>query len=111
MVLGIQIAGFLFGLFMIYYSFLNYKRREFTPKEFSFWLFLWVVFIIITLFPFLLDPVVKTFGFFRTLDLLVISGFLFLIAAIFYTYALTRKNQRRIEAIVREMAIKRNRGK
>lgn len=111
MVLGIQIAGFLFGLFMIYYSFLNYKRREFTSKEFSFWLSLWIVFIVITLFPFLLDPIVKTFGFFRTLDLLVISGFLFLIAAIFYTYTLTRKNQKRLETVVREIAIKRDKKK
>ena len=105
MVLGIQIAGFLFGLFMIYYSFLNFKRKEFTVKEFSFWLFLWIIFIIITLFPFILDPIVKTFGFFRTLDLLIISGFLFLIAAIFYTYTIVRKNQNQLEKIVREMAM------
>src|SRR3989344_7441372 len=106
MVLGIQIAGFLFGLFMIYYSFLNFKRKEFTVKEFSFWLFLWVILVIITLFPFILDPIVKTFGFFRTLDLLIISGFLFLIAAIFYTYTLVRKNQRKLEVVVRQMAMK-----
>lgn len=111
MVLGIQVAGFLFGLFMIYYSFLNYKRREFTAKEFSFWLFLWVIFIIVTLFPFVLDPIVKTFGFFRVLDLLIISGFLFLIAAIFYTYTLTRKNQKKLEAVVREIAMKKDKGK
>ena len=105
-ILGIQIAGFLFGLFMVYYSFLNYKRKEFTTKEFSFWIMLWAAFIVITLFPFVLDPVVKTLGFFRALDLLVISGFLFMIAAIFYTYTITRKNQKQLEIIVREIAIK-----
>lgn len=106
MVLGIQIAGFLFGLFMIYYSFLNYKRKQFTPKEFAFWLFLWLIFIVITLFPFILEPIVRTFGFFRTLDLLIIGGFLFLILAIFYTYTITRKNQKQLETIVRTMAMK-----
>jgi hypothetical protein len=111
MVLGIQIAGFLFGLFMIYYSFLNYKRKEFAPKEFGFWLLLWIVFIIITLFPFVLDPIVKTFGFFRTLDLLIISGFLFLIVSIFYTYTLVRKTQRKLEVVVRQMAMKNNKNK
>ena len=111
MVLGIQIAGFLFGLFMIYYSFLNYKRKEFTAKEFGFWLFLWVSFIAITMFPFILDPVARTFSFFRTLDLLVISGLLFLITAIFYTYTVTRKNQKRLETIVREMAMKKGKGR
>ena len=111
MVLGIQVAGFLFGMFMIYYSFVNYKRKEFTSKEFGFWLLLWIVFIVITLFPFVLDPIVKTFGFFRTLDLLIISGFLFLIAAIFYTYTITRKNQKQLETIVRAMAMRRDKGK
>ena len=111
MVLGIQIAGFLFGLFMIYYSFLHYKRNEFTLKEFSFWLFLWSIFILIALFPNILDPIVRIFGFLRTLDLLIISGFLFLIAAVFYTYTITRKNQKKLESIVRAIAIKRHKGK
>lgn len=107
-ILGIQIAGSLFGLFMIYYSFLNYKRKQFTAKEFTFWLFLWIIFILISLFPFLLDPIVKSVGFLRALDLLTISGFIFLIAAIFYTYTLTRKNQKQLEEIVRIIAIKKN---
>ena len=111
MVLGIQIAGFLFGLFMIYYSFLNYKRKEFTVKEFSFWLLLWIIFIVIALFPSLLDPVVRIGGFFRALDVLIISGFLFLIASIFYTYTITRKNQKQLEAIVRAIAMNKNRKK
>ena len=106
MVLGIQIAGFLFGLFMIYYSFLNYKRKEFTVKESLFWISLWVVFILFSLFPFILDPVIKPLGFFRAFDFFIMGGFLFLIAAIFYTYTVTRKNQKRLEAVVREMAIK-----
>ena len=106
MAIGIQIAGFLFGLFMIYYSFLNYKRKEFTVREFGFWVLIWILLIIAALFPYALEPIVKTFGFLRALDLLVISGFLFLILAIFYTYTVTRKTQRQLEAIVRELAIK-----
>ena len=106
MVLGIQIVGFLFGLFIMYLTFLNYKRKEFTTKEFVFWIFLWVIFIILTLFPFLLDPIVKSFGFFRALDVLIVSGFLFLIAATFYTYTVTRKIQKQVEILVRAVAMK-----
>ncbi len=110
-ILGIQIAGSLFGLFMIYYSFLNYKRKQFTTKEFGFWLLLWVLFILVSLFPFLLDPVVKPAGFLRALDLLTITGFIFLIGAVFYTYTLTRKNQKQLEEIVRIVAMKKSRKK
>ncbi|HLC62377.1 MAG TPA: DUF2304 domain-containing protein [Candidatus Nanoarchaeia archaeon] len=111
MVLGIQIAGFLFGLFMIYYSFLNYKRKQFTIKEFAFWAVVWVFLILAALFPSALDPIVKYFGFFRALDVLVVSGFLFLILALFYTYTLTRKTQKQVEIVVRQLAIKKARKK
>ena len=110
-ILGIQIVVFLFGLLIIYYSFLNYKRKEFTIKEFLFWIFLWIVFIIFSLFPFILDPIIKPLGFFRAFDFFIMSGFLFLIAAIFYTYTITRKNQKQLEMVVREVAIKKNKGK
>ena len=107
-ILGIQIAGILFGLFMAYYSFLNYKKREFTIKEFSFWAVMWVMFSAVSLFPSMLDPIVRIGGFLRALDLLVIIGFLFLILTVFYTYTIVRKNQKQIETILREMAIKKN---
>ena len=105
-ILGIQIAGSLFGLFMVYYSFLNYKRKQFTTKEFGFWLLLWTLFIAVALFPFMLDPIVKSVGFLRALDLLTITGFIFLIGSLFYTYTLTRKNQRQLEEVVRIVAMK-----
>ena len=111
MVLGVQIAGFLFGLFMVYYSFLHYKRKEFTAKEFTFWLVLWVLFVVVAAFPSILDPIAKELSFFRTLDLLVITGLLFLIVTVFYTYTLTRKTQKRVEMVVRELALKKARKK
>ena len=93
-------------MFFLYYSFVNYKKKEFTLKEFIFWIVAWVVFIIIALFPSALDPIVKYGGFFRALDVLIVSGFLFLIASIFYNYTLTRKTQKQVEALVRAIALK-----
>jgi hypothetical protein len=106
-ILGIQILGVLFGFFMIYYTFLQYKRKEFTIKEYSFWFVFWGIFVIVTLFPQLLDPVLNTLNISRTLDFFIITGFLFLIFVIFYTYTVVRKNQRKLEEIVRKIALKR----
>mgnify|MGYP001616123506 CR=1 FL=1 len=111
MVVGSQIFGVLFGTFMIYLTFIRGKRKEFTAKESLFWLGLWFVFSIIAIFPSILDPLLKPIGFLRALDLLTIVGFLFLIATNFYTYALVRKIQRKLEAIVRDIAFKKNKGK
>ena len=103
--LGIQIAGLLFGLFMIYYSFLQYKRKEFTAREFAFWFLAWAFLIIIVIFPNVLDPIVKSLNIARTLDLLIIAGFLFLIIAVFYTYTIVRKVQKKLESVVRQIAL------
>ena len=104
MILGIQLFGFLFGLFMMYYVFLHHKRKELTIKEYTFWIFLWVLFIILTLFPWLLDPFVTSIGFARTMDFFIVAGFLFLIGSLFYIYLLVRSNQKKLERIVRRMA-------
>lgn len=105
--LGIQIIGILFGFFMMYYTFLHYKRKEFTVKEYGFWLVLWAVFLIITLFPGLLDPILKSLSIARALDFFIIIGFLFLVGMIFYTYTIVRKNQKKLEEVVRNIAVKR----
>ncbi|MBS3135484.1 DUF2304 domain-containing protein [Candidatus Woesearchaeota archaeon] len=104
MVLGIQVAGLCFGLFMIYYSFLHYKRKEFTIKEFSFWLVLWTAFSFVSLFPQSLDFFVERLNLNRTMDLFTIAGFMTLLAIFIYTYSLVRQNQRKLEMIVRKFA-------
>ncbi|MBI2523155.1 DUF2304 domain-containing protein [Candidatus Woesearchaeota archaeon] len=106
-ILGIQILGVLFGFFMMYYTFLQYKRREFTIKEYSFWFVFWGAFVAVTLFPQVLDPILTTLNIGRTLDLFIIGGFLFIVFIVFYTYTLVRKNQKKLEEVVRNIAIKR----
>lgn len=106
-ILGIQILGVLFGFFMMYYTFLQYKRKEFTIKEYSFWFLFWAAFVAVTLFPQVLDPILTTLNIGRTLDLFIIGGFLFMVFVVFYTYTLVRKNQKKLEEVVRNIAIKR----
>ena len=105
MILGIQLLGFLFGLFMVYYSFIHFKRKEFKPVEFSFWLVLWLIFVLVSLLPNVLDPITKTLSVTRTMDLLIIVGFMFLIGVTFYNYTTIRKNQKKVEDLVRKIAI------
>jgi len=105
-ILGIQILGILFALFMIYVTFLQQKRNEFTVKESILWFGAWICFLILVIFP-------KTFDFFitnvlsfsRMMDFFIVIGFMFLIGVSFYTYTLVRKNQNKIDNLVRNIAI------
>ena len=107
MMLGIQILGLIFALFMLYLTFLHFKRKEFTLNESLVWFVLLVIFAVITLVPAVVDPLVKTLNIARTMDFFIILGFMFLIFAIYYTYGQVRVTQRKIEKVVREVAIKR----
>ena len=105
MILGVQLLGLLFGLFMIYYCFLNYKRKELSSQEFSFWTIVWCGFIIVTLIPQILNPLVNSLKLARTMDLFIVLGFIFLIGLTFFNYSHLKKYQRKLEIVVRKVAI------
>ena len=107
MPLGIQVFGLVFSAFMLYVSFLYYKKKEFTLTEWSFWALFAVLFAVISVFPEVLDPVVKSLNLGRKLDLFIILGFMFVISITFYTYRVTRHTDRRVEELVRNIAIER----
>jgi len=105
MIIGIQLLGGLFGLFMLYLTYIRRKRKEFTVKEYAFWGVFWIVFVLISIFPNWLDPVVVSLSLYRTMDLFVILGFMFLIGALFYTYSIVRRVQKKLEDVVRNVAL------
>jgi hypothetical protein len=86
-------------------TFLHYKRREFTFTEAGFWGVLALVFATVAIFPGILDPIVESLHLARTMDFFVILGFMFLIFAVYYTYTVVRNNQRKVEEIVRKIAL------
>ena len=103
--LGIQILGVCFGLMMIYISVMHNKRKEFTEKESLFWIVIWGTFILISIFPSSLDFLRRDIlGISRTMDFLIIVGFIVLTGLIFYIYGLLRKNQKKLEQVVRKIA-------
>jgi len=106
MIIGIQIVGVLFGLFMIYLTFLHQKRKEFSAKEYLFWTLSWIVFIIIAIFPNILAPFVEGLKLGRIMDLLTIFGFLFVIGISFYNCISLKKTKKKVEGIVRKIAVK-----
>jgi hypothetical protein len=105
MLMGIQILGLLFGLFMLYFTFLHHKRNEIKQTEYIIWASLWFGVILITIFPFILEPFTRTLHLQRTMDLLILVGFVFVIGLMFNNYMSLRKTQKKVEEVVRKIAI------
>ena len=104
--LGIKILGILFGLAMLYMTFLNLRRKEFSTEESGFWFLVWTAFIFISIIPTSLDFIVKdVLNINRRLDFFIIIGFMFMIGIVFHNYTVTRKTQNKVEKLVRKIAL------
>ena len=106
MLMGIQMIGIAFGVFMLYYTFLHYKRNEFKLMEFVLWMIFWTGLTWVAISPNSLDFLVKkVLSLSRPLDFFMIVGFLFMIFMTFFNYISVNKIRKRIERMVSEIAI------
>lgn len=105
MVSGIQIVGAIFGLLVSYFTFLHWKRREFTFREFLGWEAIWVGFIAATLFPNSFSIFLGNLGVLRLLDLFSIIGFILVLSITFYTYVGLDRLRKKLEKAIRDLAL------
>ena len=105
MIMGIQLMGIIFVFIMIYLTFLYYKKSHYSAASLSLWMAVWVGALLLVLFPETLYGIMETLKIERTVDFFVISGFMFFIVLIFYLYSAVKQMQRKMEKLVRKVAI------
>lgn len=101
----IQIIAAVFGLAMVYLSFLHYKRKEFNRYQFVIWELLWVGFVLVTLLPDRFNTVTERLGIARAFDLFSIIAFVMILFLTFHNYLLITKLEKRLEDRVRSSAL------
>ena len=106
MIIGLQIIALLFAFSMVYFAVLHYKRGEINGMEITSWLTIWTFAVIITVFPELLRSFAKTFLVTRVFDLMVIGGFIVVISMVASAYIRTKKNEKKLEELVRKLSLK-----
>ena len=104
---NIQAIASLFGLIMIYRSFLHYKRHEFNRYQFVIWEMLWVGFVAVTLLPDRFNTITERLGIARAFDLFAIVAIVVVLFLTFHNYLLITKLEKRLEDRVREAALDR----
>jgi len=105
MILGFQIIGTLFALVMAYFTFLYYKRAKYDTTGLVFWLAVWCGFLVLTLFPATFYGIMQTLDIQRTADFIYAGFMLVFSVVLFYMYTVTRTTQKRMEMLVRKVAI------
>jgi len=106
MIMGIQIIGIIFALFMIYLTFLYYKRGNYRFRDFGIWMFIWLSFMGVVLFPTSFGGLLNPLKVERLMDLFTILSFMTVFGVIFFLYLTTRKNEEKIKKVIRGIALK-----
>ena len=103
--LWIQLLGIIFGIAMMYFTFVKYKRKELTSGEYIVWTLGWIIIAITAISPSILDPIIDPLNFYRRLDFFVVVGFFVLLALGFYNYSKTKKLEHKLKTFVRKQAL------
>ncbi len=105
-IITLQIILFGFALFMIYSLFLHWKKKNISNRLFIFWLVIFSIFVFITFFPKLIEPLLKEFFIVRIMDLGMIGTFMILTYVTIENNIKIRKLEDTIERLVRKISIR-----
>ena len=100
-----QVFSTLFALFMLYILNIHYRKRVLSTLESNIWRLVWVVFILISLFPTTLLGITDLLHFARVFDLLVVAAFMILTTLVISVYFSQKELLHRIEHLFRDHAI------
>ncbi len=102
---GIQLLAILFGLIMVYMTFLYYKRGNYGSKAFLFWMFVWGIFIFVSAFPNLVYGIMDLLAIQRTADFLVSATIMVFSVVLFKLYVRNKELESKIDVVVRKVAM------
>jgi hypothetical protein len=106
MITGLQVFALFAALILSYFSFLSFKRHEFTLREYLGWQTVWGIFGVVTLFPAQFAVWSTKFGSIRPLDFFTVSGFIVVLSISFYTYVNVDRLRKKLEKAIRDLALK-----
>jgi len=101
-----QIFAVLFALFMLYAVSIHYRKKTLDLISSSFWSSVWLIFMVIAVFPDLLMGVTGVLKFSRVFDLLIVVAFVILSTVVFLSYFKLLELKQKLEEFVRWEAIK-----
>ena len=104
--LPLQILSTLFALSMLYWTYLSYRRRTIRFCELLFWIGAWSAFALVVIFPNSTNSFLERLSVNRTMDLMLIVGFMLIWVVLFADYLEIRRLRQRLQELVRQIALK-----
>ncbi len=102
----LQLLGVGYLLFMLYLTFLYYKKNQYTTRNAVFWAVVWGGGIVMLLFPETTSLLTQQLRVGRVLDFYLILGLMFFSILTFLSFATVRRTEARVEELVRKLALR-----
>ncbi|MDD2482667.1 MAG: DUF2304 domain-containing protein [Candidatus Shapirobacteria bacterium] len=105
-IITLQIILFAFAIFMAYSLFLHWKKKNISNNLFFFWICIFSLFIFITFFPKILEPLLKELFLVRVMDLGMIGTFMILTYVSIENNIKIKNLEEKMEKLVRKISLK-----
>lgn len=105
-VIQLQILSVLFALTMLYWSYLSFRRGTIRLLELGFWTLVWTGFAFVVIFPNSTALFLEKLRVNRTMDLFTVLGFIMVWVLVFMNHLETRRLQKRLQELVRQLALR-----
>ena len=105
MIKPIQVIAIIFAVFLLVKVILKLKNKKLTINEFLFWSLMWVLLILLSIFPQISDKIANFFGFGRGLDFFIVSSILLIFYLIFRIISKLEEMDAKIAKLTRSIAL------
>lgn len=106
-VVSLQIILLAFALLMIYSIFLHWKRKEISGSFFFFWLLIFVIFIILSVFPKFFELLIGSVFVVKIMDVGMIGAFMILTYFTVENNIRLKELKRKTDKLVRKISLTR----
>lgn len=103
---GLQIATVAFSVFMMYISYIYYRKRYFNVYLLLVWLLIFAALMVVTVFPTLLNPFQRILNIARLFDLFIFLAILFLTILTFMNFLHLQKLSKKMDKFIQNDALK-----
>lgn len=103
----IRIMGLVIGVILVYLTFIFYKRKKISFKEFIFWATIWIGMASLAIFSNILQPVSSFLKLTRIFDLLFLLAITIILIILFLTKIEVKKNKEKVDKLIESNALKR----
>lgn len=101
----IQFMGVIFGVAMMYFTYVRFRRKELSKADIFLWSGTWILLGVVAIKPNVLDILIEPLNFYRRLDFFVVFGFFILLLLAFFNYSTVKKLEKKLENYVRQEAL------